>query len=89
VSPLIGGRAVKGPAESMFRQLAGGTEPQHVAACYESLIDALVFDEADADGADAVAALGIRPVVTETLMRDDETRRRLAETVAGVAAAAR
>jgi LPPG:FO 2-phospho-L-lactate transferase len=89
VSPLIGGRAVKGPAESMFRQLAGGTEPRHVAVCYEGLIDALVFDEADADGAEAVAALGIRPVVTETLMRDDETRRRLAETVADVAAAAR
>jgi hypothetical protein len=43
------------------------------------LIDALVFDEADADAADAVAALGIRPVVTRTLMTDAVTRRRLAE----------
>ena len=89
VSPLIGGRAVKGPAAAMFQRLAGGTEPGHVASCYEGLIDALVFDEADADGADAVAELGVRPVVTETLMRDDETRRRLAETVADVAAATR
>jgi LPPG:FO 2-phospho-L-lactate transferase len=89
VSPLIGGRAVKGPADAMFGRLAGGTEPRHVAGCYEGLIDALVLDEADAGGAGAVAALGIEPVVTRTLMRDDETRHRLAETVVGVAAAAR
>jgi LPPG:FO 2-phospho-L-lactate transferase len=89
VSPLIGGRAVKGPAEAMFQRLTGGTEPRHVAACYEGLIDALVFDEADAAGASDVEELGIKPIVTETLMRDDETTRRLAETVLGVAAAAR
>src|SRR5205085_5029352 len=45
VSPLIGGRSVKGPADRMLRRLAGGTTPAHVAACYEGLIDALVIDE--------------------------------------------
>jgi len=79
VSPLIGGRAVKGPAASMLQRLQGGTGPAEVADCYPGLIDALVFDEADADAADAVAALGIRPVVTRTLMTDGATRRRLAE----------
>jgi LPPG:FO 2-phospho-L-lactate transferase len=79
VSPLIGGRAVKGPAADMLRRLQGGTTPAHVAECYSGLIDALVFDEADAAGADAVHALGVRPIVTHTLMRDDASRRRLAE----------
>ena len=79
VSPLIGGRAVKGPAAAMLQRLQGGTGPADVADCYSGLIDALVFDEADADAADAVAALGIRPVITQTLMTDAGARRRLAE----------
>jgi LPPG:FO 2-phospho-L-lactate transferase len=79
VSPLIGGRAVKGPAASMLQRLQGGTGPAQVADCYSDLIDALVFDEADAEAAAAVAALGVRPVMTRTLMTDAETRRRLAE----------
>ena len=79
VSPLIGGRAVKGPAAEMLTRLSGGTSAAHVAECYTGLIDALVFDEVDAHDADAVSELGVRPIVTSTLMRDAATRRRLAE----------
>jgi LPPG:FO 2-phospho-L-lactate transferase len=79
VSPLIGGRAVKGPAAEMLHRLQGGTTPSHVTQCYLGLIDALVFDVADAEHADSVAAVGVRPVVTHTLMSDADTRRRLAE----------
>jgi hypothetical protein len=43
------------------------------------LIDVLVFDEADAEHADAVAALGVRPVIARTLMSDATARKRLAE----------
>ena len=87
ISPLIGGRAVKGPADRMLSRLAGGTMPAHVASCYAGLIDALVLDEADAAGAEAVAALGVRAIVARTLMRDDEARRRLAEAALDAAAA--
>jgi LPPG:FO 2-phospho-L-lactate transferase len=76
VSPLVGGRAVKGPADRMLRRLAGGTAPAHVAGCYEGLIDALVLDEADAD---AAGDLPVRAIVTRTLMRDAADRRRVAE----------
>ena len=44
VSPLIGGRAVKGPLDRMLLRMAGGTSPAHVAGCYEGLIDVLVID---------------------------------------------
>ena len=74
VSPLIGGRAVKGPAADMLARLEGGTTPAHVAQCYAGLIDALVVDEADA-GDDA----GVRTIVTKTLMHDAASRRALAE----------
>jgi LPPG:FO 2-phospho-L-lactate transferase len=76
VSPLIGGRAVKGPADRMLQRLAGGTSPLHVADCYKGLIDAIVIDEADSP-----EGLAVRPVVTRTLMVDEEARRRLAEAV--------
>jgi LPPG:FO 2-phospho-L-lactate transferase len=75
VSPLIGGRAVKGPADRMLARLAGGTTPAHVASCYEGLIDVLVIDEAD----ERVDVPGVRTVVTKTLMTDLEASRRLAE----------
>ena len=77
VSPLIGGRAVKGPADRMLLRLAGGTSPRHVAGCYPGLIDALVVDEADADDLDGLGE--VRPIVTRTLMSDADARRRLAE----------
>lgn len=81
VSPLIGGRAVKGPADRMLARLAGGTAPAHVAACYAGLIDALVVDEADAGSVDGLG--DVRPIVTRTLMSDADARRRLAEAALG------
>jgi LPPG:FO 2-phospho-L-lactate transferase len=79
VSPLIGGRAVKGPAAAMLERLQGGTSAAQITDCYLGLIDALVIDEADGADADAVSELGVRPVVTHTLMRDATARKRLAE----------
>jgi LPPG:FO 2-phospho-L-lactate transferase len=84
VSPLIGGRAVKGPADRMLARLAGGTTPAHVASCYEGLIDALVLDEADAP---VELPAGVRAVVTRTLMTDADARRRLAQDVLDAAGA--
>jgi len=81
VSPLIGGRAVKGPADRMLARLAGGTAPSHVAGCYTGLIDALVVDEADAGSLDGLG--DVRPIVTRTLMSDADARRRLAEAALG------
>jgi LPPG:FO 2-phospho-L-lactate transferase len=81
ISPLIGGSAVKGPADAMFGTLAGGTGAGDVAGCYEDLIGTLVFDEADVHDAEAVAKRGVRPLVTRTLMSEAEARRALVESV--------
>jgi LPPG:FO 2-phospho-L-lactate transferase len=76
VSPLIGGRAVKGPADRMLARLAGGTTPAHVASCYEHLIDVLVIDELD----EATGPVrGVKhTLVTKTLMADESAARKLA-----------
>jgi len=84
VSPLIAGKAVRGPAARMLTRLGGGTGPQQVTDCYKDLIDALVIDEADADEETA-----IRTIVTRTLMDDADGRRRVAEAVLESAAALR
>jgi LPPG:FO 2-phospho-L-lactate transferase len=81
VSPLVGGRAVKGPADRMLARMAGGTGPAHVVSCYEGLIDALVVDESDPAG-----ELAVRRVVARTLMTDAAASRRLAEAVLEAAA---
>jgi LPPG:FO 2-phospho-L-lactate transferase len=85
VSPLIGGRAVKGPADRMLARLAGGTSPAHVAGQYGGLIDALVVDEADADELDGLG--DVRAIVTRTLMSDPDARKRLAEAALGAVVA--
>ena len=76
ISPLIGGRAVKGPADRMLSRLAGGTTPAHVASCYEGLIDALVIDESD-EASGPVPGVK-QTVVTKTLMADESAARKLA-----------
>ncbi len=83
VSPLVGGRAIKGPADRMLQRLAGGTDPGRVATCYPGVIDVLVFDESEADAAPGVELQGVRPVVAPTLMRDETAAAALAETVLG------
>ncbi|HEY3960912.1 MAG TPA: 2-phospho-L-lactate transferase [Gaiellaceae bacterium] len=84
VSPLVGGHAVKGPADRMLARMAGGTAPAQVAACYPGLIDALVIDESDAR---SELPEGVRCVVTQTLMSDADAACRLASTALDAAGA--
>ena len=87
VSPLVGGRALKGPADRMAVSLGGEASATGIARAYAGLIDALLIDEVDAVEAPAVAALGVEPVVGPTVMVDDASRAALA--AAAVAAASR
>ena len=79
VSPIVGGRALKGPADRMMASLGPEASATGVARLYADFLDVLVLDKVDAALAPAVEALGVRPVVADTIMRDDATRRALAE----------
>ena len=78
VSPIIGGTAIKGPAAKMYREL--GIEPSAVAVAnhYRSLLTGFVLDEVDAL---LVKDLEVKTLVTNTLMKSSEDRRRLAQDV--------
>lgn len=78
VSPIVGGEAIKGPAADMLRALGHDVSAAGVAALYQGLIDVFVLDEIDGALAPAVAALGMRPLVCDTMMRGDDGRRRVA-----------
>ena len=85
VSGIIGGRALKGPADRMLASLGHESSALGVARGYAGLIDAFVLDTVDAELAAAVEALGVRTVVTDTIMTDDASRARLAGEVLAAA----
>ena len=83
VSPIIGGRALKGPADQMLAGLGHDVSTLGVARLYADLLDGLVIDNEDAALAPAIEALGLRTLVTQTIMGDADDRQRLAaETLA-------
>ena len=78
ISPIVGGRALKGPAARMLAALGHEASAVGVAALYADFLDVLVLDRDDAGLANEVEARGVRPAVTDTIMRDPERRRALA-----------
>jgi len=78
VSPIVGGRALKGPADKMLATLGHEVSALGVARILSGLVDVFVLDETDAGLAGAVATLGMRPVVAATVMGDAADRARLA-----------
>ncbi len=79
ISPIIGGRALKGPADRMLTSLGHEASATGVARLYADFLDVLVIDQEDAGLAGEVGALSVRAHVTDTIMRDAASRRALAE----------
>jgi LPPG:FO 2-phospho-L-lactate transferase len=78
VSPIVGGQALKGPAAKMLAELGMDASAVAVAGKYVSLLGGFVIDEQDAAQARDIEALGLKTLVTNTVMRNDDDRRRLA-----------
>ena len=85
VSPIVAGQAIKGPAAKMMTELGMPSTALAVAQHYGGLLDGFVLDHGDKDQADGVAALGIRPLVTKTVMESLEDRENLARDVLALA----
>jgi LPPG:FO 2-phospho-L-lactate transferase len=83
VSPIVAGRALKGPADRMLAELGHEPTVAGVARLWAPYASTLVIDEADAALAGAVAAAGMRPVVTATVMTGPEESASLARVVVG------
>jgi LPPG:FO 2-phospho-L-lactate transferase len=81
VSPLFGGKAVKGPTVAMMQTMIGEVSNAALARHYAGWIDALVIDAADARDEPSLEALGLKVLATPTLMSTASDRRRLAAEV--------
>ncbi|WP_069801224.1 2-phospho-L-lactate transferase [Thermogemmatispora onikobensis] len=81
VSPIVGGSPLKGPADKLMRGLGYEVSALGVARCYADFLDVMVIDQQDAALAPAIEALGPHVLVTDTIMRDQEAKARLAREV--------
>jgi LPPG:FO 2-phospho-L-lactate transferase len=78
VSPIIGGRALKGPADRMLASLGHDVSAVGVARIYAGLVDLFLLDTVDADLAPPIERLGMRAASLDTVMDDEHARARLA-----------
>ncbi len=81
VSPIVGGTALKGPADRMLVSLGHESSARGVARLLARHIDAFVLDTVDAAQTADIDALGLRTLATDTIMADDAGRARLAAEV--------
>ena len=86
VSPIVGGRALKGPAAKMLRELGEDVSCVGVARQYVGLCDVFVIDEVDRRFSDDIRSLGMEAVVLDTVMNTDEDKIALARSVLDIAA---
>ena len=86
VSPIIAGRALKGPADRMLSSLGHESSALGVARFYDGVIERFVLDEVDADLAPRIESeTGLAVTVLPTVMRGDDDRRALAAALIEVA----
>jgi LPPG:FO 2-phospho-L-lactate transferase len=78
VSGIVGGKALKGPADRMLASLGHEVSALGVARLYADWVDTFVHDTVDAALQPEIEALGLKAVVTDTIMFDDAARARLA-----------
>ena len=83
VSPIVAGKALKGPADRLLRELGHEASVVGVARLYRDLAATLVVDRADADLVDAVEAEGVACVVTNTVMSSPEVAAELSRRILG------
>jgi LPPG:FO 2-phospho-L-lactate transferase len=78
ISPIVGGRALKGPADKMLLSLGHEVSATGVARMYTGLIDGMVVDTVDKGEGAGIREIGMRVLVTDSVMRDAGDRERLA-----------
>jgi LPPG:FO 2-phospho-L-lactate transferase len=81
VSPIVGGRALKGPADKMLGSLGHEVSATGVARMYEGLVEGMVIDSVDEEERSGIEALRMRVLATGAIMRDAPDRSRLAREV--------
>jgi LPPG:FO 2-phospho-L-lactate transferase len=86
ISPLVGGKSLKGPTDKMMRDMGHEVSAAGVARLYRDICATFIIDETDADDAPAIRELEMSPVPCPTVMRSLADKEQLARAVLRVAA---
>jgi len=81
VSPIVGRKAIKGPAAKIFGELGQRPSATGVADLYKKWLNGIVIDNIDIDEHKLIESLGIKVAVTDIIMRDESNKRSVAERV--------
>lgn len=81
VSPLIGGKPLKGPTDRLMKGLGMEVSSTQIARLYSDFLDILVIDSSDSEESSKIESIGITPFVTDTLISDDLKSKELSENI--------
>jgi len=81
ISPIVGGRTIKGPADKMLRGLGLEVSPLGVARLYRDIVGVFVLDNSDRSYVEAIEQLGMRAIATDTIMTTPARASALAKVV--------
>jgi len=79
ISPIVGGKTIKGPADRMLQSLGYDVSPVGVAELYKDFLDVMIIDTIDAEYKKKIEALGIKAIITNTIMKSIEDKVNLAK----------
>jgi LPPG:FO 2-phospho-L-lactate transferase len=81
ISPIVGGKTIKGPADKMLRGLGFEVSALGIARLYKDIVGTFVLDQVDRDYIEPIRALGMRIVAADTVMTTPAKSARLARII--------
>jgi LPPG:FO 2-phospho-L-lactate transferase len=81
ISPIVGGRPIKGPADKLMQGLGLDVSAYSVAKLYQDFLDAFIIDRVDEAEKEHIENLGMQVIVTNTIMKTLEDKMQLAKVV--------
>ncbi len=81
ISPIVGGKTIKGPADKMLRGLGLEVSALGIARLYKDIVGTFVLDKVDRDYIDPIREFGMRVVAADTIMTTPAKAARLARTI--------
>lgn len=81
ISPIVGGKTIKGPADKMLRGLGLEVSALEIARLYKDIVGTFILDKVDGDYVEPIRELGMRAVAADTIMTTPAKSARLARIV--------
>ena len=79
ISPIVGGRPIKGPAAQIMSGIGMEVSAAQVARLYRDFLNIFVIDREDSAAAEEIRSLGVSVIVTDTVMKNLRSKTRLAQ----------